>query len=369
MKYKRMPIEVESPEQFGYDLIECNFAESSVADAKMNRFNADISSLVLCYGDHLGHPEFRKMIAADAGVNEDSVLLVPGAAAGLFIVSTSLLERGSRLLVMHPNYATNIETPRAIEAHIDVLKLSFENNFKIDLQSLEQQLRQDTEFVSITNPHNPTGVMMSEDELKSLVKIVCEKHGKYLLVDETYRFMTFVKPPAVAASMHPKVISVSSVSKAFGLPGLRMGWLICQDEKLREKFLAAKEQIIICNSVIDEELAYQAFSRRTQWTAEIKKEVESKFAIVESWMKDHEHLEWVKPEGGVVAFPRISRPGSIDIPRFYSILNQEYKTHVGPGHWFEMPDHYFRIGFGWPDSKQLENGLRYINKALEKSIR
>ncbi len=219
MHYRRSPIEIESPEQFGYENIKHNLAESSISDALWQDLNINLGDLVLAYGDHYGKPELRELIAADAGsiVQPDDVLLTVGAAAALFIISTSLLRPNDHLLVMHPNYATNIETPRMIGCQIDFLRLTFDNGFKIDVDEIASRITPQTKLVSVTCPHNPTGSMMTADDLRRLVAIVEEK-GCYLLVDETYHDMTFGERLPIAASLSPRAISVSSLSKSYGLP-------------------------------------------------------------------------------------------------------------------------------------------------------
>jgi aspartate/methionine/tyrosine aminotransferase len=368
MDYKRMPIEAESPEEFGYHNIECNLAESSVKDALFGSFkDFDLSKLVLSYGDHRGHPELRKAIAEEACVNVNDILLVPGAAAGLFIIATSLLNKGDELVVVHPNYSTNLATPEAIGAKVKRLNVLFENGFKIETEKLKKLITRDTGYVSITTPHNPTGVMIDEQELRGIIDLVCVDKNRNLLIDETYRYMSFKPAVPVGAGINNKVISVSSVSKAFGLPGIRIGWIITQDKDLMERFLAAKEQILIANSVIDEEIAWIGYKRRNEILSSIKKHVNENFDVVSNWLDGHDVLEWVKPEGGVVCFPRFKNPGEHDIDKFYDLLKNEYKTWVGPGHWFDMPDSYFRIGFGWPDKEELEIALKRIDEAIGRS--
>src|SRR5215472_6704365 len=115
MEYKRMPIEIESPEQMGYDRIRCNLSESSYTDTVLRDLLAadELRDLVLCYGPHQGHEGLRKLIVEDnPAFSTDDVLLTMGAAGALFIIATTLLEKGDGLVVVHPNYATNIETPR-----------------------------------------------------------------------------------------------------------------------------------------------------------------------------------------------------------------------------------------------------------------
>jgi aspartate/methionine/tyrosine aminotransferase len=364
MRYRRMPIEIESPEQTGYGSIDCNLAESSVTDGLIRDLGLKLDDLVLMYGDHYGKPELRSLIAADGpGLHPDDMLMTVGAAAALFIVATSLLQAGDRILVVFPNYATNIETPRQLGCEMDYYHLTFENGFRIDVDEIAARITPATKLVSLTCPHNPTGTMISEDELKRLIAAI-EAKGCRLLFDETYREMSFgaVLPPA--ASLSPAVISVSSLSKTYGLPGIRMGWLLCRDKRLMETFLAAKEQIFISNSVVDEEIAYQFLSRKAEHLQRIRSHIDTNFAIMKDWMAAQTDMEWVEPQGGVVCFPRIKPESGVDVEKFYSLLNTVYKTLTGPGHWFESDRSHMRIGFGWPSADELTRGLTNITQAL-----
>ena len=359
-----MPIEIESPEQIGYENIKFNLTESSVTDVKLGDLNLNLQELVIAYGDHIGHPKLRELIAIDAGVQVDDVLLTTGAATALFIVSTSLLGKNDRILVERPNYATNIETPRAIGAQIDFIELQFENQFRLSIDEIEKKIKSnETKLMSVTVPNNPTGTVISRTDLDALISLSKEK-GINLLVDETYRDMTFKNLLPVAASLAPNIISVSSLSKTYGLPGIRVGWLICQDKKLMEKFLAAKEQIMICGSVVDEEIAYRYMLTRDKRLTLILEEIQARFKIVKEWMNEpNQYLEWVEPQGGVVCFPRIKV--NVEPNEFYNVLNNTFKTFVGPGHWFEMEKKFMRIGYGWPTRDELIQGLKNITSAIE----
>ncbi len=137
--YRRLAIEVESPEQLGYERIRSNLAESSVADMRLDDLDLALDELVLMYGDHAGHPGLRALVAADGdGLSEDDVLLLPGAAAALFIVATTLLGPRSRVIVARPNYATNLETPRAIGADVAMLDLQHEDGWRVDPDRLRE---------------------------------------------------------------------------------------------------------------------------------------------------------------------------------------------------------------------------------------
>ena len=372
MRYKRMPIEIESPEQMGYDSIRNNLSESSYTDAvfrDIGDMGDTLKELVLCYGSHAGHEGLRDLLIQHSPLlKREDVLLTIGAAAGLFIIATSLLEPGDELVVVRPNYATNLETPRAIGAHLRYIDLHFEERFALDLKEVEKAVTARTKYISVTYPHNPTGVGLNHTDMQALAAIA-KDHHVYLLVDETYRDMTFGEPLPLAAEYGDHVISISSLSKTYGLPGLRMGWIICRDQQLMETFLAAKEQIHICGSPLDEEVAFRYVQHKAAHFERITQDIHAKFAIVKTWMEQQDDLEWVAPQGGCVCFPRMRRPERIDIDLFYKLLLERYGTYTGPGHWFEMPRHYMRIGFGWPDAGQLEAGLNSITESIKASAR
>ena len=358
MDYRRMPIEAESPEQFGYDRIRSNLAESSVADTPLRDLGVELDDLVLMYGDHLGRPGLRAAIAAGgSGLRPDDVLVTPGAAAALFIVHTTLLGPRDELVVIRPNYATNLETPRAIGATVRHLDLRYGDGWAVDPDRLAELMTPRTKLVSITNPHNPTGAVMPEAVLRRVVELVEAHSQARLLVDETYREMTFGGPLPLAATLSERAIGVSSLSKSDGLPGIRMGWLMTRDVELFERFLAAKEQILITNSVVDEAIAEVALVRRPERLPRIMTGIAAGLDTVRAWLADQDLFEWVEPRGGVVGFPRFSADAKVDFEAFYRVLLERHGTIVGPGHWFGRPLRYFRLGYGWPTGTELEQGL------------
>jgi aspartate/methionine/tyrosine aminotransferase len=363
MRYVRMPIEVESPEEIGYNRIRYNLSESSITDQRLSDLGLLLPDLPLVYNEHRGSESLRNLIIDGvAGLSAADVLITEGAAGALFIVSTALLSTKDHLVVVRPNYATNLETPRAIGCDISFLDLSFDQGFKLDIAALRGLVRPETKVISITCPHNPTGVMLSEPELHQIVDLARE-NGSILVVDETYRDLSMDAALPLAASLGSHVISVSSMSKAYGVPGIRLGWLITSNPKLQEIFLAAKEQITICGSVLHEWIGENILRNRTAILDPRLKEMHRRRQTIEDWLHGEDLLEWVRPSGGVVCFPRMREipPGGTDA--FYKRL-MEHGTYVGPGHWFEMPDTYFRIGYGWPSASELENGLDGISQAL-----
>jgi aspartate/methionine/tyrosine aminotransferase len=365
MKYRRMPIEIEAPEDYGYGNIDCNLSESSFTDFRLKDIGIEIDDLLLCYGNHKGKPGLRELIAQDASLRADDVLITPGAAAALFMVSSSMLDKGDHVVIAKSNYASNIETPLAIGARLSYINLRFEDGYELDLEELKRLITNETKLVSLTYPHNPTGVSISESTLRRVIEIIEEKNT-WLLFDETYREMSFLPKLPVAAGLSDRVISVGSMSKAFGLPGIRIGWLICRNRHLMETLLAAKEQILITNSVIDEEIAFRYLSIKERLFTPIQESIQKNFMIVKNFMQKQKLLEWVEPQGGCICFPRIRKNIRIDTHQFHTLLLDKYSTYVGPGHWFEEDRRYMRIGYSWDKTEKLQRGLSNIIRAVEE---
>ncbi len=364
-----MAIEVESPEEMGYSNIQYNLAESSVRDIYFRDLNINLDDLFLCYGVHRGGDLLRSAITLhENNLSADDVLVCPSAATALFIISTTLLGSNDHLIVLRPNYATNIETPRAINCSISLIDLKFENNFQLDIDEIKNNIQPNTKCISITSPHNPTGIVFKEEDIQQLIAIAEEKNI-FLLVDETYRYLNFQTPlTPYYANKSKQVISVCSLSKAHGVPGIRTGWIISKDKNLMHQFLAAKEQIIITNSVVDEAIALHILSQ-PNYLEKTHQHIRRNFAILENWIeREQSYLEWCAPMAGVVGFPRIKTEIKLNIDTFYRVLFEQYKTIVGPGHWFEQEDSYMRIGFGYPHAEELQQGLKNIAASIEAAI-
>jgi aspartate/methionine/tyrosine aminotransferase len=209
---------------------------------------------------------------------------------------------------------------------------------------------------------------MPEWVLREIVRLVEAHPRARLLVDETYREMTFGGPLPSAATLSGRAIGVSSLSKSDGLPGIRIGWLTTVDRRLRERFLAAKEQILITNSVVDEAIAEVALARRAERMPRIMAGIGAALETVRAWLADQDLVEWVEPRGGVVGFPRFRPDVPVDVDAFYRVLLERYGTIVGPGHWFDQPRRHFRLGYGWPTPTELEQGLAAITAAAVETL-
>lgn len=359
MGFKRMPIE-EWFDNYQYE-VDYDIGESGVKFLKFSSLNLNLDDLPLRYGHHRGNPELRELIAQDyEGFSPDQIAVTTGASEANFAVVASLVGPNDHMIVEHPNYPSLYEVPKSLNRRLDLLHLTFEEKFKPNLEKLENLITPQTKLVTITHPNNPTGSMITEKMLYEIVEMV-EAHGTYLLLDETYRELTFKKALPPAATLSPHAISITSMSKVYGLPGIRIGW-VAADKSIIESVRAVREQLTICNCVMSEEITKFVLQRKPEFLRKIKQKVAINQKTVEEWMKRREDLEWIPPEGGVVCFPRLKT--NVPTDDLCLLLAKKYKTFVVPGYCFEMNRH-LRLGFGG-EANELETGLSYADKALRK---
>ena len=206
--------------------------------------------------------------------------------------------------------------------------------------------------------------MISEEALEKLIEWV-EAQNLYLLFDETYREMSFESKLPSAATLSPHVISISSMSKCYGLPGIRIGWLVTKEKSILDAILAIREQVTITNNAMGEEIALQVLEQKEKYLQKARELIQKNRTIVATWMKQQEDFEWVFPEAGVVSLPRLASHAGVDPEVLYRTLAENYKTFVVPGRCFEMDNTYFRLGFG-ATPEELEIGLRNLSSALNQ---
>ncbi|KAI9039953.1 aspartate aminotransferase [Aspergillus affinis] len=210
---------------------------------------------------------------------------------------------------------------------------------------------------------NPTDSMIIEEQLRKVADLA-RNHSCYLLVDETFAELMSPNRLPCAASLGSHVIWVSSMSKAYGVPSIRVGWISSKNKLLHEAFLVAKEQTSITVGVLDEYVAECILERREELLQPVRLEMKSRRDLVDAWVQEEDMVEWVRPEAMSIALIRMTREPPGGATSFYSRLLKEQATYVGPGHWFELPETCFRLGYGWPAMEDLKKGLAAISRAL-----
>jgi len=365
MWFRRMELEVWF-DTYQYE-IEYDIGESAVKTLKVGDLDLDLENIMLRYGYHKGRPDLREIIALSfPGFSPEHIIVTTGASEANFVVVASLVKPGDHVLVEHPNYPSNYEVPRSLGCDVDLYTLAYENEFRPLARELEAKITPQTKLISLTHPNNPTGSIILREELQKIIDI-CESRDIFIIFDETYREMDFKNPLPPAATLSPKVISISSLSKSFGLPGLRTGWLATQDKDVLRDVLAAREQVSIANNALSEEIAFRILSEKDRYVEKAKQRIHKNRRIAADWINQQEDFEWVYPEAGVVGFPRIKNHVAVEPEKLYRLLVGKFKTFVVPGRCFEMDSKHFRLGFGGEPEK-IKIGLNNLNKALLESI-
>lgn len=357
MNFKRMPLE-EWFDQYQFEL-KYDIGESGVKYFDLKTLGVELENIPLRYGYHKGNPKLRKQISEQyKGLTSENIAVTNGASEANFVLLCSIINDQDHLIIEHPNYPSNFEVPSSMNMNFDLLQLNFEDQFKPKMDNLEKLVKHNTKLISITNPNNPTGSTLTKQELLKLIDFA-ESKNIILLVDETYRELYFDTPPPPAASLSSNVISISSMSKAYGLPGIRIGW-VAADKPIIDAVCAVREQLTICNSSINEVIAETILTQKDELLKTIKNKVRTNFTLVKEWMTRQEKLEWIPPSGGVTCFPRFTN----STKNLCKLLIEKYKTFVIPGYCFGLDD-FMRIGFGG-NREELIEGLKCVNLAIKE---
>ena len=362
MWFNRMTLEVWfDAHQYN---IEYDVGESAVKFLTVEDLDIDLAKVALRYGHHTGEPRLKECLAADyPGLSSDQLVVTSGGSEAIFALNSALVKPGDHVVVEHPNYPSLYEIPRSLGCEVSFFSLDFDHGFKLDLDKLESLITPKTKMVSLTHPNNPTGSMISEDELRRVIEFI-EKRDVYLMFDETYRELDFSKPLPTAATLSPKVISVSTMSKCYGLPGIRIGWLATQDQFILDSILTIREQITITNNSLGEAIALHVLERKDGFLKRSRAHVKKNLDTVSRWVQKQPQIEWNPPLAGVVSFPRFKEGFSFDPEGLYWRLAEKYKTFVIPGRCFEVDNRYFRLGFG-ATHDEIEQGLQNIESAIQ----
>ena len=366
-EFPASPITALIDEKPRYNLGESVAPDLTVADLLGPAGLPDLAGVNLGYGTSAGSPELRALVAGRHRVGDGQVLITTGAAAALFLAA--LLAGDGEILVARPCYPPALDAVHGIGATVVTVASRFEDGYRIDLDAFAAALSLRTQLVTVASPQNPSGVSFRQDEIEWMLAAMSRTCPEALLmIDETYREATYggAPPAASFAGMSPRVLTCASLSKAYGAPGLRIGWLTAGDPGLAEQLRLAKFNSSLACGTLDEFLAARLLRRADQVLAARGEDLAQARGIVERWIKEHTgRLHWLPPEAGafccVQLDPDTFGPGDID--RFHARLRRE-RTLVAPGPWFGDTAHVFRLGLGYEPPDRLEQGLDVISAAL-----
>lgn len=321
-------------------------------------------NLSLGYTESQGLPILRNEIAKMyPTLSKQNILCFAGAEDGIFCSLYTLCEPGDHVIVLTPCYQSLMEIPKLKGCDITNIELKPENKWKIDNEAISQAIKPNTKCVVINFPHNPTGQVITETDLNELVGIL-DKHGIWLFSDEVYRLLGNPEEgwSSPAACAYSKAISLGVMSKSFGMAGLRIGWIACQDQKILEKIEKAKHYTSICNSAPAEVLSLIALKNKDAILASNNDIVANNLNHLNQFLNRHQDLfSWVHPQGGCTGFIHFNREEKID--DFCNKLVKEEGVLLMPASIYDFPYNYFRIGYG---RKNMKESLDKLEKFLSR---
>lgn len=322
----------------------------AMADAEM----ADLwHELKLGYTESWGHPLLREEIANmyQGVAREDVLTLVP--EEGIFLIMHALLAPGDQVVSTFPGYQSLYEVARAIGCEVTTWEPNEDRGWQFAISDLEELVTANTKLVVVNFPHNPTGYLPSQEEFHSLVELV-SRRGAYLLSDEMYRFLEIDAGNRLTAAceLYERAFSLSGLSKLFGLPGLRIGWLASQDHQILQAVSRLKDYTTICSSAPSEILAIIALRNKSKITNQQIERVRKNVAVLDKFFsKFGEHFTWNRPMGGSICFPRMLQVENTH--KFSQQLVEDTGIMLAPSSVFQYGDHHVRIGFGREDMPQV----------------
>ena len=316
----------------------------------------------LGYIETQGTEEARSAIAGTyASVEPDDVLAFAGAEEGLYCAVHAILEPGDHAIVVVPNYQSLESVPLTI-CDVSGIGLRAARGWSIDIEEFQSLLRPTTRLVGLNFPNNPTGANATPETFSEIINI-CRARGIYVLNDEVYRGVESDERKRLShiADLYERGLSLNVTSKAYGFPGLRVGWIACKDRELLKRMLRLKHYLSVCNNVLGEILATIVLKNSEQILSRNRALVRENLTILRSFFARHSKLfEWYEPDGGCVFFPRylggdVERlcESLIRDAGIFTLPSSTYRSDLAP-----TPADRFRVGFG-------RRGLETILTALD----
>ena len=307
--------------------------------------------LRLGYTETWGNPGLRVAIAETyERVAPEDILCFAGAEEAVYLAARVLLGPDDHAVVVTPNYQAAETVPLSL-CDVTGVALDATNGWAIDPDALEAAIRPNTRLVSVNFPNNPTGMLPDARAFAQIVEM-CAGHGIRLFSDEVYRGVELDLSHTLtqAADLSESALSLNVVSKSFGLPGLRIGWIACRDRELLSKLERAKHYTSICNSAPSEILARIAIKGRERIWERNRGIIAANLPVFDAFFDEHADLfAWERPDGGCVCFPRYL--GADGVEAFCTALVEEAGVLLLPASIFRSdltptPTDRFRVGVG-----------------------
>ncbi|HEV8169158.1 MAG TPA: aminotransferase class I/II-fold pyridoxal phosphate-dependent enzyme [Pyrinomonadaceae bacterium] len=335
-----------------------NLATSGLGNLKLRELRVSLDDLEITDGGY-GYQPLIQSIAARYRVDPETVVTAAGTTFANHLAMAALIEPGDEILFEQPAYEPMFAAALYLGAKVRRFARRFDNGFRVDLEELESLVSPETRLIVLTNLHNPSGVLIHEAELKKIGEIA-RGVGARVLVDEVYMETLFEDSPRTAFHLGNEFVVTSSLTKAFGLSGLRCGWIFAEPELAKRMWLL--NDLFAATPVhAGERLSVIAMQQLGEIGTRAKELLDRNRRLLNEFLDTRKDLEVIRPEFGTVMFPRVRRDSADELCQ---LLREKYETSVVPGRFFEMPAH-FRVGIAG-DTSVLEEGLERLGRALDE---
>jgi aspartate/methionine/tyrosine aminotransferase len=335
-----------------------NLATSGVGAFPLRELRFDYSTLEINGDNSHGYAPLKCAIARKHGVDPDCVVGAAGTSMANHLAMAALLEPGDEVLIEHPAYGPLVDAALYLEAEVKRFTRPVESGFALDATAIRSAMTPRTRLIVITNLHNPSSVLTPDEVLREIGEIA-RSVGAHVLVDEVYLDAVYEGTPQSAFHSGAEFLVTCSLTKVYGLSGLRCGWILAQPD-LARRMHSLNNLYGSTPAHPSELLSVAAFEQLSAIRERARRIVEADRSVLRDFLARHTEVSAPHTDWGTTAFLRL-RNGGVD--DFLTRLRSEYETSAVPGRFFEMPDH-FRIGMG-VNSEMFAEGLRRIGIALE----
>jgi aspartate/methionine/tyrosine aminotransferase len=334
-----------------------NLATSGVGPFPMRELPFDCATLEINGAASYGYPPLKQAIAAQYGVDADCVVTAEGTSMANYLAMATLLEAGDEVAIEHPAYGLLVDAARYIGADVKRFARREEDGYAVDPEEVRRVVTPKTRLILLTNLHNPSSVLTPDAVIREVADIA-RSVGARLLVDEVYLDAVYQNTPPTAFRIGPEVIVTNSLTKVYGLSGLRCGWVLAEPDLARAMY-ALKNVFGSIGVHPGELLSVAAFEHLDSIRARVRRVVEADRAALAEFLAANGGVSAVRTEWGTTSFLRLKNGGA---EAFLDRLRRQYETSAVPGRFFEMPEH-FRVGMG-VDAAMFREGLRRVGLAL-----
>jgi aspartate/methionine/tyrosine aminotransferase len=340
--------------------VNYDLAKSNIKGLTKEDLGLSLADVHLSTPTDDGVVELRELLSKKYALPRSQILVTSGATQAIFLACSAAVAQGDQVLLESPNYEPLYRALQQRGAEIKMLERRFERGWQIEMEELERRIGRATRAVVLTNLHNPSGAATSPERMMTLGQIARDS-GATVIVSEVYLDNSFAPGQKPAATLGPNLVSIGSLSKVYGLGGLRIGWM-AGPEALIKKARLALDYIECDLPAPSESIALAALKKGPELILRCQQIAMRNFQIIREWIEKRGDLQWVEPSGGTVCM--IKLPHTVDAQVLATLLWDKYATLVVPGDFFWVRG-FIRVSAGM-DEDILRQGLKNIGKAIDQ---